>query len=339
MSYDDSCLFTYYPNSNFFTILTRSDSTLDVTESLFGSTIYIESTQFPGWWIGSTDHHNGHLFEESEKSVFNPSHPCRIHVIDCGSGWACLRTRYQEDETRNVGNVYSSRDPASRLEKDPRSWYLKADWLGVDFSHNTASPADKGSEFRWRIKCQSSPVLDLNMCYLESGHYHEGRQLYAHATKSLDTKFREDGDDDSRFRHRVMRPEFSQLSQEGEVVGETCNHSEQVIEAEFSFTEGISVDASFGMSFGVSASEEIYAGCTTAHAGETISASWGAEMSTSSTWEKSKTTTIRMLVPPMTCMTITKLTGVYGTPFLTPYTIGTHNYNVYQHSADFLKKY
>ena len=26
----------------------------DVTESLFGSTIYIEATQFLGWWIGSS---------------------------------------------------------------------------------------------------------------------------------------------------------------------------------------------------------------------------------------------------------------------------------------------
>ena len=75
-----------------------------------------------------------------------------------------------------------------------------------------------------------------------------------------------------------------------------------------------------------------------AHAGGSISAGWGAELSVASTWAESKTTTIKMPVPPMTCMTITKLTGMYGTPFLTPYTIGSHNFNVYQHAADFLNQ-
>ena len=153
----------------------RSEAGVDVTESLFGYTIYIESAKFPGWWIGSQDNHNGHLFEESERSVFDPNRHCRIHVIDCGSGWACLRTRYQETDAQEV---MSSRDPTSRLQKDPASWYLKADMFGVDFSHNTASPEDKTSEFRWRIKCEKP---DLFSCYLESGHYHEGRQLYANS--------------------------------------------------------------------------------------------------------------------------------------------------------------
>ena len=309
---------------------------MDVTESLFGYTIYIESDKYPGWWIGSKDNHNGHLFEESEHSVFDPTRHCRIHVIDCGSGWACLRTRYQETDSRGMEKVFSGRDPASRLQKDPASWYLKADMFGVDFSHSTASPEDKESEFRWRIKCEKP---DLFACYFESGHYHEGRQLFANSiTKALDTKFRESGDDDTKFRHRIMRPQFSQLSQEGEVVGETCNYSEHDIEADFSFTEGITVDAAFGMGGGAGAGPEVMAGCEMAHAGGSISASWGAEMSVASTWEQSKTTTIKMTVPPMTCMTITKLTGVYGTPFLTPYTIGTHNYNVYQHAADFLNQ-
>ena len=236
-------------------IFSRSEAGVDVTESLFGYTIYIESAKYPGWWIGSQDNHNGHLFEESEHSVFDPNRHCRIHVIDCGSGWACLRTRYQETDSQRM----SSRDPASRLLKDPASWYLKADMFGVDFAHNTASPEDKGSEFRWKIKCEKP---DLFACYLESGHYHEGRQLFANSiTKGLDTKFRESGDDDTKFQHRIMRPQFSQLSQEGEVVGETCNYSEHEIEADFSFSEGISVDAAFGIGGGASAGPEVMAGC------------------------------------------------------------------------------
>ena len=140
---------------HFHLVCPRSEAEVDVTESLYGYTIYIESAKYPGWWIGSKDNHNGHLFEESEHSVFDPTRHCRIHVIDCGSGWACLRTRYQETDSRSMEKVLSSRDPASRLQKDPASWYLKADMFGVDFAHSTASPEDKDSEFRWRIKCEN----------------------------------------------------------------------------------------------------------------------------------------------------------------------------------------
>ena len=78
-----------------------------------------------------------------------------------------------------------------------------------------------------------------------------------------------------------MRPQFSQLSQEGEVVCETCNYTEDDIEAECSFTEGITVDvdAGFGIGGGAGAGPEVMAGCEMAHAGGSISASWGAELS------------------------------------------------------------
>ena len=128
-----------------------------------------------------------------------------------------------------------------------------------------------------------------------------------------------------------MKPEFTQLSQEGEVVGKLCNHAEDVtIEQDFSYTEGIKVDVAFSMSVGVSVSEEVQASCGLASASGSVSTSWEAEMSTSSTWEKSQTTTIKMPVPPGKCMVIRRM---YGTPYLSPYTIGAHNYNVYEHDA------
>ena len=55
---------------------------------------------------------------------------------------------------------------------------------------------------------------------------------------------------------------------------------------------------------------------------------------TSTTWEASQTNTIKMPVPPHTCMNITRMEGVYGTPALSPYTIGAHNYHVYQRTAE-----
>ena len=272
---------------------------------------------------------------------FNPGSTldfqCILHTTsDCGGGWACLRTRYQETQGRKEQNqnITISKDPDSRSGQDPWSFFLEADYWDVDFSQSTASPSAKGTEFKWKIKCQNG---DLNICYIENLYY-PGAQIYAHATGGLDTAYRESGDDDSWFRHRIMKPEFSELSQEGESVGETCNYSENDIEAEFSYTEGISVDVSFGMSVGVSISEEVQVGCELASASESISVSWEAEMSTSSTWEESRTVTIKLPVPPMVCMKITRMTGVYGTSSFSPYTIGAHNYNVYQTSANASQK-
>ena len=68
---------------------------------------------------------------------------------------------------------------------------------------------------------------------------------------------------------------------------------------------------------------------------EQTSTTWEAsQTNTSTTWEASQTNTIKMPVPPHTCMTITRMEGVYGTPALSPYTIGAHNYHVYQRPAE-----
>ena len=117
-------------------------------------------------------------------------------------------------------------------------------------------------------------------------------------------------------------------------MGELCNNSEDItLEGEFSQTEGISIDVGFGMDFALSASEEVHASCGLATASETVSASWGAEMSTSSTWEKSQTMTITIPVPPGKCVVIRQMQGQYGTPSLSPYKIYAHYYNVYEHDA------
>ena len=65
-------------------------SLVDMSQSLAGATIYIESRYYPGWWVGSSDSYNGYIYELSERSVYNPSEPCRIEVVDCYDGYVCL---------------------------------------------------------------------------------------------------------------------------------------------------------------------------------------------------------------------------------------------------------
>ena len=53
---------------------------------------------------------------------------------------------------------------------------------------------------------------------------YQGAELYPTLT-GLNTRYREEGDQDEWFRFRIMSPKFTQISEEGEVVSETCNHS------------------------------------------------------------------------------------------------------------------
>ena len=65
-------------------------------------------------------------------------------------------------------------------------------------------------------------------------------------------------------------------------------------------------------------------------------ASWDkmASMSVPRSHVSTVTLNGKMPVPPHTCMTITRMEGVYGAPALSPYTIGPHNYHVYQRTAE-----
>ena len=99
---------------------------------------------------------------------------------------------------------------------------------------------------------------------------------------------------------------------------------------EFSYTQGITVSSSVGMTFSASMSEEVKGGCIAASASGSISTGWQSEISSSSTWSESTTVTLRTVVKPGKRISILRLTGHYGTMAISPYEIGASNYNVYE---------
>ena len=191
-----------------------------MTLPLMGQTIYIESLYYPGWWVGASDRYNGALFQLSEASVFDPAQPCRVEVVDCWVGWACLRTRYREfglkDEFPKNQNI--------TMKDDARSYFLEAAYNDVDWVLDTASAQHKPGALKWKIMCTGEDLeLADTVCHITSREY-QGAELYPTLT-GLNTKYREEGDQDEWFRFRIMNPKFTQISEEGEVVSETCNHS------------------------------------------------------------------------------------------------------------------
>ena len=79
-------------------------------------------------------------------------------------------------------------------------------------------------------------------------------------------------------------------------------HSESDLEVEFSYTQGITVTSSVGMTFSASMSEEVKGGCIAASASGSISAGWEAEISSSSTWAESTTVMMMMMIMMMMMM-------------------------------------
>ena len=94
----------------------------DVTNKVKKQTIYIESMIHSGWWLASTFEDRGNSSssheiirdvvgkKSSKKSVFHPGKPFRFEGVDCGSGYVCLRSRFQET---NHSDHNSTQDPSS----------------------------------------------------------------------------------------------------------------------------------------------------------------------------------------------------------------------------------
>jgi len=305
-----------------------SDATFDVTESLYGSTIYIESLYYPGEWVGASDHYNGWLFALSEKSVFNPQKPCRLEVVNCYSGYACLRTRYREFETFSMKNSSSKMleiiDKNITSAGDPQSYFLEAGYFDVDFSSSTASPSSKGDEFKWKIKCSNQY---LQVCYIENKYY-PGAQLYPHYDGSLDTAYRESGDHDSWFRHRIMNPKFSELDPMGELVFELCNSGDIEATPTVTFTQGITIEPTFSINFGMSISAEIKESAVIAEATQTVSGNWGIEFGITATWSEETTQSFQFVVEPKTKARLYRSKGQYGSAGLAPYHVGANQYRI-----------
>ena len=240
-----------------------------MTQELIGRTVYIEyaSSGWRGYWMGAKDNYDGAVFQVSEHSVFDPNQPCRINVIDCGGGWACLRTRYKE---------------GTRAQGDSYAYFLEATTFGADFALDTAEGEYKGSEFKWRFKCGNTVAMEN--CFIESKSY-SGGGLTIHNDHSLDWVYPDWLHPDDWFEWRIMRPKFESRGM-GSPIGSGCNMNGTDITLTLSFTKGISVTTGFNFHFSESISTEVKESAIVKEASGTVGAEWGAEFDFSTTWSE-----------------------------------------------------
>merc|ERR1712025_631901 len=102
----------------------------------------------------------------------------------------------------------------------------------------------------------------------------------------MGTAYRANGDDDSWFRHRIMNPKFSEIDPMGEIVFNVCNTADITVPGKVEFKQGITIEPSFSMNFGMSMSAEIKEGAILAYSTQTISGNWGVEFGLAATWSE-----------------------------------------------------
>jgi len=119
---------------------------LDITTSIFGRTVFIEyvALNFIGKWIGHDESYNATLHSVRNEDLYDPAEKSRLQVEDCGDGYACLKTRWNELE-------------------DNDGWYLSDRHDVVTFRERGAEDDDLDYS-KWRIFCLDNTARDF--CYI-----------------------------------------------------------------------------------------------------------------------------------------------------------------------------
>lgn len=302
----------------------------DRTSSLIGRTIYIEylyadDTVFRGYWVGPSDSYGGLLYGVIEENIFNPDERVRIDVRDCGEGYACLRTRWSEDEvdyTQTTNGTEATDDSSKNLKN---TYFLQSSTSITFVSDVYPSLND---QLKWRFLCDND--TNYNNCWICDKYYsidypEDGNCLYASYDLSLHSDWLSDHPS-SWFGWRIVVP---RAEDEGFIHADVtiCNDSEELVEFELSNCRGVTITEASSWHFTESISRELHEGIkidlVTVGGSFTHSAEWGVELGHSETFSEETCSTITFTVSPHKLVALSQLTGKYG-----PYTVKGTSYKV-----------
>lgn len=274
---------------------------VDVTTALYGRTIYAKYI-YPGFtntWMGPFGEadvyfaeYDGYLRGATETNIFDPDKKVRLFVKDCGNGFACLMTRWREEQ----GYTY----------------YLQADWLDVDFEPSI-SPSS-AIEFHWQILCDST---DYQVCYFGNRYYPDSSgyaRIYGTNTYTLKTDWVTDNPV-SWYQFKLVVPP---ARSEGLVMGDrtVCNTGSMPVATKMTLRQGteLGVNAPYPWTLTASLLQEVkaafQAGLTDSTLDDAIS--WSFEMAGGVAFQRIQETTMNVTVQPSTRAYLVQLTGAYG---------------------------
>ena len=174
----------------------------DVTDKVKKQTIYIESMIHSGWWLASTFEDRGNSSssheiirdvvgkKSSKKSVFHPGKPFRFEGVDCGSGYVCLRSRFQET---NHSDHNSTQDASSfYLGIYNQAGFLdgmRVDDYYVKLFHETRLPTRMEDHLKWKIKCWENLGLHTSaQCNLFNKDKERQLEMYLDGADGVEEK-------------------------------------------------------------------------------------------------------------------------------------------------------
>jgi len=198
----------------------------DITPSLIGRTIYIEYavTGFSGMWLGNDLEFNGTLYSVRNEHVFDPEERVRIEVLDCGDGYACLKSRWLDQDPSISGHFMSDRG---------------SDGYDIDFQPET-DPAESDYT-KWRVFCTHD--YEFNWCYIcdyyFSWLYDMDNCLFGNQDLSLSTDFAiTSGSPDNVYKFKIHIPT---AQDDGVIIGgeSECNAESSTIPVEVTYKVGV----------------------------------------------------------------------------------------------------
>lgn len=216
---------------------------VDVTQGLIGRTIYLEYdvAGFIGYWIGHNETYNGTLYSIREEHLFDPQERVRVQVEDCGNGYACLRSRWQEYE-------------------DSSRWYMSDLHDTIHFREEENQALN--DYMKWRVYCTNEEKLTF--CYIcdyyFSWLYESDNCIYGLSDYSLTTTFPslyEFPDAMFVFKIKVPKAEDQGYVEAGQTI---CNSEDSESSLDLEYSVGVSIKVASPWEYTQSSRSELRSG-------------------------------------------------------------------------------
>jgi len=307
----------------------------DRTNEIINRTVYIEYLYegFRGSWLGPSGWYEGRLLEVLEDNIFIPEEGVRIDLRDCDDGWACIRTRWHEDEQTKAEDK-ELRFNFEETEGDVKTadaktqnnnWFLES---SGDPNFKQSVAPEYNNALKWKFFCKSES--DMERCYICDSYYTSthlpmiscmyGTNWHELRVESFDVN------PEDWYAFKIVAPT---AKDQGFIDSElsVCNLSGQPVEMEISKCQGTSVTTGSSWSITNTVSKEVHAGIeidlVSFGGSGSHSVEWGVEMSHEETFSEETCTVLKPKVMPGKQIWITQLVGTYG-----PYNTKTSNYRI-----------
>lgn len=269
-----------------------------MSEFFSSRTIHIGYNFYNGYWVTPSDSYNGALSAVDRELVYVPENRVRVEVEDCGSGYVCLRTRWNEDDSSS------------------KPYYLQTGYFDVDFE--TDSVPALNEKLNWHIYCTNeTATTDCWICDQYYSQEYPGEYwncLYGTSASSLKTDWNSDHPAEW-FSWNIVWEETENLGYV-ESTGSACNAAGHPVTVPLDLCTGIEIESSYIWQVTSSIEDEIRTGVREdlVNPGQPAlnSAEWASELQNGTSFHPISCSRYNVIVETGSRMALLQLTATYG---------------------------